>query len=190
MWCTFMKIMVREYVAYEMVIWAYSSLHSSGVVHRYQSGWTSKLWLGALIELIHYIGVIIIVLLLVHWLNKLSSCLICFCNSALITYYLLRELGWALTEYGDNLQSLVATKLENKFFQCSLHSSVRDIVSIHYITLHYSALHCIALHRNASHHITLRRLFNLFIYFVNIQLSKCKLSSIAGFNMIYIFVST
>ena len=33
---------------YEARSWhrAYPSLHSSGVVHRYQSGWTSRLWLG------------------------------------------------------------------------------------------------------------------------------------------------
>ena len=54
--------------------WAYPSLHPSGVVHRYQSGWTSRLWLGA------------------HWLNKLSSCV---CNSALITTsYKYRDGHW------------------------------------------------------------------------------------------------
>ena len=43
------------------------SLHPSRVVHWYQSGWTSRLWLGGM-----------------HWFNMLSSW-ICFWNSKLIT---------------------------------------------------------------------------------------------------------
>ena len=72
-----------------------------------------------------------------HWLNKLSSW-ICVCNSALISNYLLQVLGWALTEYGDSLQSLVNTPsawITNSF---NVHSSVSDIVTKEAsITLHY-----------------------------------------------------
>ena len=44
------------------------------------------------------------------------------CLQFSVDNYLIQALGWALTEYGDSLQSQVATRLEK-------HSSVRDIVS-------------------------------------------------------------
>ena len=75
------------------------SLHPSGVVHRYQSGWTSRLGLRVCID----------------WISYHPECV---CNSALITTFLQVQ-GWALTEYGDRLQSLANTpSLNNKFIQC------------------------------------------------------------------------
>ena len=36
------------------------------------------------------------------------------CLQFSVDIYLLQALGWALTKYGDRLQSLVATKLEKQ----------------------------------------------------------------------------
>ena len=62
------------------------------------------------------------------------------CLQFSVDNYLLQVQGWALTEYGDSLQSVVATKAwkTNSF---NVHSSMRDIVSKEVlITLHLSQL--------------------------------------------------
>ena len=41
------------------------------------------------------------------------------CLQFSVDNYLLQALAWALTEYGDSLQSPIATKLKNKFIQCT-----------------------------------------------------------------------
>ena len=62
------------------------------------------------------------------------------CITYLLDNYLLQALGWALTEYGDSLQSLVNTpSLNTNSF--NVHSSVSDIVTKEVsITLHYITL--------------------------------------------------
>ena len=50
------------------------------------------------------------------------------CLQFSIDNYFLQVQGWAVTEYGDSLQSLVATKLE-KTNSFNVHSSLRDIIS-------------------------------------------------------------
>ena len=66
----------------------YASIHPIGVVHQYQSGWTKKITTGC--SLI--------------W----KSYILCL-QFSIDNYYL-----WALTEYGDSLQSLVITRLGKK----------------------------------------------------------------------------
>ena len=82
------------------------------------------------------------------------------CLQFSVDNYLLQVLGWALTEDGDCLQSLVNTpSLKTNSF--NVHSSVSDIVTkevsiaLHYITLHYITLHYITLHYITLHYITL-----------------------------------
>ena len=111
--------------------WAYPSFHPSGVVHRYQSGWTSKLWLG------------------VHWLNIRYHPEYVFAMQFSVDNHLLQVLGWALTEYGDSLQSLVNTpSLNNKVIHCTF----------------FREWHC---HRGKIHYITLH-LFRIRIYYTQI----------------------
>ena len=61
------------------------------------------------------------------------------CLQFSVDNYLLQVQEWALTEYGDSLQSLVNTpSLTNSF---NVHSSVSDIVTKEVsITLHYITL--------------------------------------------------
>ena len=57
-----------------------------------------------------------------NWLVCMCQiCYLCLLESFWsIDNYLLQVLGWALTEYGDSLQSLVNTpSLNNKFIQCT-----------------------------------------------------------------------
>ena len=94
------------------------------------------------------------------------------CLQFSVDNYLLQVQGWALTEYGDSLQSLVnKLSLNNKFIQCT-HSSVSDIVTkevsitLHYITLHYITLHYITLHYITLHYITLHY---ITLHYITIQ---------------------
>ena len=50
--------------------------------------------------------------------------------------YLLQALGWGLAEYGDSLQSLVATRLEKQIHSMHIFRERHRLLgSIHYITL-------------------------------------------------------
>ena len=59
------------------------------------------------------------------------------CLQFSVDNYHLQAQGWALTEYGDGLQSLVTTRLENQFIQCTFFRERTLVPKEVFITLHY-----------------------------------------------------
>ena len=89
-----LQVSIRGHYSLEAQTWhcAYPSLHPSGEVHQYQSGWTSRLWLD------------------VHWLNKLSSG-ICVCNSSTSTRMSTDKVWWWPTK-SSNCQAWKTYSIE------------------------------------------------------------------------------
>ena len=78
------------------------------------------------------------------------------CLQFRVDNYLLQVLRWALTEYGDSLQSLVNTpSLNNKFILPVSYIVTKEVsITLHYITSHHITSHHITSHHITSHPIT------------------------------------